>query len=232
MKKYISFILFSIILQPFLLNTTLIAQDQNAGDIANALVDRLKDALDFPGWSEGYKVSEHKIVYFDLDLNSNEAILYLRFHPINKFKIHKLGFENSEISISDRFYEIICETGNNIIVAPYLNKMFFKSNSEIREIDIEIETTPNQKKRIVLNNINPFKMILNDSNENEKKVADFYLYNTKVMKLDISRYLESKIVWEISGNIGTPMSLNTSRGTLYFRNGSPKGTWAKVQKTQ
>jgi len=50
------------------------------------------------------------------------------------------------------------------------------------------------------------------------------------MSLDLSRYLNSKVVWELKGNIGFPMSLNTSRNTLYFRDLSPKGTWAKVER--
>ena len=197
MKKIILIFLISIVFLPINTNQIYAQKDQDAGDIARALEYRLRNALDFGCWSEKYKITNHQIVYFDIDKKSKEAILYFRFHPIHKLEINIIDFESDKISISERYIEIIGDDENNILIEPSSNKMFFKSYNSIKEIDISIVDTPNEKQRIVIDNIEPFILLLNNCNENEDKIADFYIFNTKIMSLELSRYLNSKVVWEM-----------------------------------
>ena len=169
MKKIIIIFLISIVFLPINTNQIYAQRDQDAGDIARALASRLSHGLDFGCWSEKYKIINHQIVYFDIDKKSKEAILYFRFHPIYKHEINIIDFESDKISISDRYIAIIVDSENNILIEPSSNKMFFKSYNSIRETNISIVDIPNEKQRIVINNIEPFLLLLNDCNEMKKK---------------------------------------------------------------
>jgi len=234
MKKIV--VLFVGILLAF--GSSILVSQQNERNIAQATADRLSKELDF-GFSQNYRIVDPKVIFFDVDQQKRDAILYLNAHPVFRFKVRIVNHESAKISIAGNEYVLTGNTDQRIIIDKGVGKIFIKKKERSAAVTkalfstVTFQKTPAGKIRFLVKN--PGKMSVKiHSYRNDKVHADFYMKDIFVFSLD-AEHLKvggrvNNIVWLMKGNLGDELALNTSRKILYFRSGHPRGTWAQVEE--
>lgn len=211
--------------------------DQATGVRVNALQEKYFQVLDFQpngfeaDYSVTYHVLNHKSIYIDIHKLEKRAVMYFNYHPVFEFDV-KMTEDDS-----DPLIVLLDGKGDNGLSvnrdAECMSVMH--NDGSIHEVSgVMIQRIPGSKLRVVPGDLADFKFTLH--NQQGTFRADFYIKDFLAFSFDAGLVLKASgddstcDVWDLIGNSDSVLSFNPESKVLYFREGSPTGTWALLKK--